>query len=365
MNIFAKSQTALSSLNLVYLGKVVHEQPGFRGVSHLAEHLISYGVRECEAQYEKYGIVSNAATGPLSVSFYLQGLDRYLREFGRDFIARLLEFEPSKELFERERMVVLEEYKDCFTDQISSYLYNQMRICYDYCGPIGYREDLEKLTYESYIEYQRQAFCRPDKLIYVGDREFDMDIVFGESSLVRDFKLKNSTALQLEDKSSFEEKAVVHLHAPLQAGELPYARFAGKLLSSGMDSPLFKLVREKHALAYFVYAMPSPLSINYSSFDVLTLVSRENRDFAFELIEKVLAAPEEYITRQRFEDLYFAYSIALEKEEIERYINVTKYMLPYESSIDYLFDNKLLTYESVIDFIRSASGRLHRFSDKN
>ena len=75
MNIFVKSQTALASLNLVYLGKVVQEQPGFRGISHLAEHLISYGVRDCEPQYEKYGIMSNASTGPLSVSFYLQGLD--------------------------------------------------------------------------------------------------------------------------------------------------------------------------------------------------------------------------------------------------------------------------------------------------
>lgn len=364
MNIFVKSQTALASLNLIYLGKVVQEKPGFRGVSHLAEHLLAYSVRECEPQYEKYGILSNASTGPLAVSFYLQGLDRYIRQFGDDFISRILKFEPSRELFERERKVVLEEYKDCFTDQTGSYLLNRMRINYDYCGAVGYRRDLEELTYENYLEYQRQAFAKPDKLIYVGDKKFEKEIDFGQSSMYRNFVLKNSTELELEDKSRFDEKAVVHLHAPIREGDIAYAKFAGKLLSGGMDSPLFKIVREDHALAYFVYAAGSSLSLNCSSFDVLTLVSKENRDFAFELIEKVLNEPEKYVSRQRFEDLHFAYSISLEKEEIERYINVSKFITPYESSIDYLFDNKLLTYDSTIDFIRRAAANMHRFSDK-
>ena len=364
MNIFAKSQTALASLNLVYLGKVVHEQPGFRGVSHLAEHLISYGVRDCEAQYEKYGIVSNAATGPLSVSFYLQGIDRYIRQFGDDFIDRLLKFEPSKELFERERKVVLEEYKDCFTDQVGSYLLNQMRINYDYCGPVGYRADLENLTYDDYMDFQRSTFRAPDKLIYVGDSEFKKEINFSNSSLTREFKLQKSTTLELENKSSFEEKAVVHLHSPLQQHELPYARFASRLLSHGMDSPLFKLVREKHALAYFVYAAASSLSLNCSSFDILTLVSKENKDFTFELISDVMNNPEKYVTQERFDDLLFAYKIILEKEEIERYINVNKFIAPYECSIDYLIDNKLLTYESIINFIKNAAKNTHHFSDK-
>lgn len=365
MNIFVKSQTALASLNLVYLGKVIHEQPGFRGVSHLAEHLISYSVREYEPQYEKYGIMSNASTGPLAVSFYLQGLDRYIRQFGDEYIRKIMNFTPSKELFERERKVVLEEYKDCFTDQVGAYLYNQMRINYDYCGPIGYRKDLEDLTYEDYIEFQHRTFAEPDKLIYVGDCKFDCDINFGKSSLLRDFKLKTSTELELENKNQFDEKAVVHVHSPISQNDLPFARFASKLLSGGMDSPLFKLVREEHALAYFVHAMPNILSLNCCSFDIFTLVSKENKDFAFELIEKVIREPEKYVTRERFEDLHFAYKIALEKEEIERYINVSKYVAPYESSIDYIIDKGLLTYESCIDFIRSCAEKIYRFSDKN
>ena len=365
MNIFVKSQTALASLNLVYLGKVVQEQPGFRGISHLAEHLISYGVRDCEPQYEKYGIMSNASTGPLSVSFYLQGLDRYIRKFGDDYIRRILSFEPSKELFERERKVVLEEYKDCFTDQISSYIYNQMRINYDYCGPIGYREDLEKLTYSDYIEFQRENFKAPDKLVFVGDREFEVNIDFASSDLRRNFILKNSTELQLENKNSFEEKAVIHLLAPIPQEDLPYGHFAARLLSRGMDSPFFKLIREKHALAYFVHASASSMSIDSSTFDIITLVSKENKDFTFDLLESVMNDPEKFISRERFDDLYFAYNISMEKEEIERYINITKFILPIESRIDHIINNKLLTYESIIDFIKRTAKKCLRFSDKN
>ena len=58
-------------------------------------------------------------------------------------------------------------------------------------------------------------------------------------------------------------------------------------------------------------------------------------------------------------------SDCLEKEEIERYINVAKFIAPYETSIDYIIDKNLLTYESCIDFIRRCAANLYRFSDKN
>lgn len=364
MNIFAKSPTKLASINLIYLGKVVNEVAPFRGVSHLAEHLMSYSVRDLEPKYEKYGIVSNACTGPLFVAFYLQGLERYIKQFGEEFIQKITNFTPSKELFERERKVVLEEYKDCFTEQISCYLLNQSRINYDYCGAIGYREDLEKLTYEEYLDFQKTFFARPDRLIYVGKKSLELPLEFIQSPTEKMFELKYSTNLTLEQQSSFKEKAVVHLHTSLNSKELPYAKFASALLSKGMDSPLFKTVREKHALAYFVHCGTPSFSSNFSTMDILTQVSNENINLTFELISEVLTNIDKHLTKKRFKDLSTAYKITLEKDDIDRYINIGKYIVPYEDTVDYLFDHQLLTYDGMIEFIKSKSNHFLHFSDK-
>ena len=364
MNIFAKSATKLSSINLIYTGKVIHEEKPFRGVSHLAEHLMAYAVRDLESEYEKYGIVSNACTGPLYVAFYLQGLERYVKKFAEDFIFKIISFVPSKELFERERKVVLEEYKDCFTDQISSFVLNQSRINYDYCGAIGYREDLENLTYEQYLEFQKTFFSKSDKLLYVGSKPIDFNLEFGNTDCFKLFKFKESTSLQLEENSVFKEKAVVHLHTQITSDELPYAKFACALLSKGMDSPLFRVVREENALAYFVHCGAPSFSYNFSTMDILTQVSTENLHFTFEVIENVLNNVEKYISKKRFKDLITSYKITLEKDDINRYSNISKFITPYENTIDYLLDNKLLTYEKTIDFLKSKQGKFYHFSDK-
>ncbi len=364
MNIFAKSPTKLSSINLIYSGKVVHEAKPYRGVSHLAEHLMSYAVRVMESEYEKYGIVSNACTGPLYVSFYLQGLERYIKKFAEDFVVKIIDFVPSRELFERERKVVLEEYKDCFTDQISSYLLNQSRINYDYCGAIGYREDLENLTYEKYLEFQKTFFSKPDKLLYIGSKPLNLSLEFSETDCRKIFTFKEQTDLTLEQNSVFKEKAVVHLHTSLTPEELPYAKFACALLSKGMDSPLFRMVREENALAYFVNCGAPSFSYNFATFDILTQVSSENLHYTFDVIENVLNNVEKHVTRKRFNDLITSYKITLEKEDINRYNNVSKFITPYESTISYLIDNKLLTYDKTIEFLKSKQGKFYHFSDK-
>ncbi|MBR7128216.1 MAG: insulinase family protein [Lentisphaeria bacterium] len=364
MNIFAKSPTKLSSINLIYSGKVIHEKKPFRGVSHLAEHLMSYAVRDLESEYDKYGIVSNACTGPLYVSFYLQGLERYVKKFAEDFITKIMSFTPSRELFERERKVVLEEYKDCFTDQISSYLLNQSRINYDYCGAIGYREDLENLSYEQYLEFQKTFFSKPDKLLYVGSKPIDFKLDFATTDCNKIFNFSSSSTLKLEQQSEFKEKAVVHLHTQLAGNELPYAKFACALLSKGMDSPLFRTVREENALAYFVNCGAPSFSYNFATMDILTQVSDENLQFTFEVIENVLNNVEKFITRKRFNDMITSYKITLEKDDINRYSNISKFITPYENTIDYLLDNKLLTYSNVIDFLKSKQGKFYHFSDK-
>lgn len=364
MNIFAKSPTKLSSINLIYSGKVIHEEKPFRGVSHLAEHLMAYAVRDMESEYEKYGIVSNACTGPLYVSFYLQGLERYIKKFAYDFIAKIINFVPSKELFERERKVVLEEYKDCFTDQVMSYLLNQSRINYDYCGAIGYREDLENLTYEQYLEFQKSFFSKPDKLLYIGSKAIDFNLEFAKTDCNKLFDFKLETNLQLEKLNSFKEKAVVHLHTQITPEELPYMKFASALLSKGMDSPLFRVVREENALAYFVHCGVPSFSYNFATMDILTQVSTENLHFTFDVIENVLNNVEKYVTRKRFKDLITSYKITLEKDDINRYTNIGKFITPYESTIDYLLDNKLLTYDKTIEILKSKQGKFHHFSDK-
>ncbi|MDD3153510.1 MAG: insulinase family protein, partial [Victivallaceae bacterium] len=337
-----------------------------RGVSHLAEHIMSYAVRPLEAGYEKSAISSNACTGALHVRFFLQGLESQIRKHAPEFLRRIVDFEPSRELFERERQVVLEEYKDNFTDQAGAYLINLSRKYYDYYGPLGAREDLENLTYEAYLDFQHREFSRPAKLIYVGTTPFEpKKMEFAPTQLKRTFSFRPDRKLIPEHPCAFEEKTVIDFHTSLKAEELAYAKLGMTLLSAGMESPLFKLVREKHALAYFVFGTARLLSGNYGCADILTMVSNANRDKAIELIGKVLAAPEKFLTRKRFREVVASYVLHMRIQEIERYINIDQTLAPNpRQTLDYLMNHQMPTYESMIAFLQKFGVRFVPGTDR-
>ena len=112
MIINLKSQTDLSGFYVVYEGSTNLEKPGWFGISHLLEHLVCKSFDHLQEDFDRDSIDWNAYTSGNEIVFYLTGLDEKVNKWKGEFIKLLGQFNVTKEEFENERKIVLEEYMD-------------------------------------------------------------------------------------------------------------------------------------------------------------------------------------------------------------------------------------------------------------
>ena len=121
MLINLKSQTDLSGFYMVYYGSTLLEKRGNYGISHLMEHLMCKNFEKLRETFEKEGIDWNAYTSSNEIVFYMTGLDEKIDKHKKEYLEALQSFEITKEQFENERQIVLQEYEDTFNDQSQSH----------------------------------------------------------------------------------------------------------------------------------------------------------------------------------------------------------------------------------------------------
>jgi predicted Zn-dependent peptidase len=126
------------------------ENVGERGLSHMAEHLLCHSFDHLLPKITANSISYNAFTSDNHVVFYWTGLHEKLSEFESEFV-KIFDFVPTKEQFENERNIILQEYTQYMADQNSIYQ-NINRKYYDYYGAIGCRPDIESITYEDFLK---------------------------------------------------------------------------------------------------------------------------------------------------------------------------------------------------------------------
>ena len=124
MIINLKSQTDLSGFYVVYEGSTNLEKPGWYGISHLLEHLVCKSFDHLQEDFDKDGIDWNAYTSGNEIVFYLTGLDEKVNKWKGEFMDLLGQFNVTKEEFENERKIVLEEYMDAFNSQTEVHMLN-------------------------------------------------------------------------------------------------------------------------------------------------------------------------------------------------------------------------------------------------
>ena len=76
-----KSKTDLSYLYLVYNTSSSLEKEGYRGISHLVEHVMCEKLKEHEDEMSSDGINFNAYTSSNRVVFHMDGLERKMKKW--------------------------------------------------------------------------------------------------------------------------------------------------------------------------------------------------------------------------------------------------------------------------------------------
>lgn len=355
MIINLKSQSDLSGFYVVYEGSTNLEKKGWYGLSHLMEHLLCKSFDHLQEDFDRDGIDWNAYTSSNEIVFYLTGLDDKVNKYKNQFVELLTTFKITKEEFENERKIVLEEYMDTFNDQTSSHFLNLSRKLFNDYDPIGLREDLENLKYMDCINFFELQYMKPTKIINVSKhKEYKSKTVeFQERKIVKDIQFGNYD-VPMELNNDFKDKTSIAILSPVIEDDFAYVHFINAMLSLGLKSPLYQEIREKKGLAYYVHCYQSRMNDKGLS-SISTLTSNKNVDEVIKIVKKVINSPDKYLTKERFDLVRDYYKVRREKDEILRYKNVNQYINPEGWSVYDILDSITLkkvksVYDKYYDF---------------
>lgn len=339
MIINLKSQTDLSGFYVVYKGSTNLEKPGWYGLSHLMEHLVCKNFDHLQEDFDKDGIDWNAYTTSNEIVFYIQGLDDKVNKWKNEFMNLLGEFNVTKDQFENERNIVLEEYMDCFNDQTQSHMLNLSRKLFNDYDPIGLRQDLENLKYMDCLNYFDLQYSKPTKIINVSkNKEYKNNTIdFQDRSSDKKTKYGKYDSV-LELNNDFKDKSSIAILSPIIEEDFAYIHFINAMLSLGLKSPLYQEIREKRGLVYYVHCYQSRMN-NQSINTISTQTSNKNADKVIESVKEVITNPDKFLTKDRFDLVKEYFTVRKEKDEILRYKNVNQWINPDGWSINDILDS--------------------------
>jgi predicted Zn-dependent peptidase len=338
MIINLKSETELSGFYVVYEGSTNLEKKGWFGISHLMEHLMCKNFDHLQEDFDKDGIDWNAYTSSNEIVFYLTGLDEKVNKWKGEFMDLLGEFNVTKEQFENERNIVLEEYMDCFNDQTQTHMLNLSRKLFGDYDPIGLKEDLENLKYMDCLNFFELQYAKPTKIINVSKNKpyKNNTIDFAKRDIKKTIEFGDNDAT-LELSNEFKDKTSIAILSEIIEEDFAYVHFINAMLSLGLKSPLYQEIREKRGLVYYVHCYQSRVN-NQGINTISTQTSNKNYNGVVEAVKEVITNPDKYLTKERFDLVKDYYKVRMAKDEILRYKNVNQYINPEGWSVYEILD---------------------------
>ena len=343
MIVNVKSETGLSGFYVIFDGSTMNEKPGWFGLSHLMEHLVCKSFDHLQNLYQQKNIKWNAYTSNDCVVFYMRGLDRHINEHKKEFLDLLLSYEPTQEQLDNEKKIVMEEYKMSFNSQGSAHYMNLQRKMFGYYNAIGLRSDIENFTLQDCKEYLDLFYKKPTRIINISKyNDFESDVEFREKVEAKPFEIKMNMNLYtitsddetdvpegmipLEIITDYKNKISILNSSPILTKDFAYASFLCEMLGSGLNSPLYKEVREKLGLVYSISCFVDKLNNTSCTIGIMTDTSLKNIETVQNQIKNVLENKEEFLTQERFDIVKDSYITKLEESEILNYSNVGRYM---------------------------------------
>jgi len=335
------SPTDLSGFYIVYKGSVLNEDPSNYGISHLLEHLMCKQFQHLYNDFDRYSINWNAYTSGTEVVFHMKGLDEYIYKYRHELLNSLLTFNVTRDGFEKELSIVIQEYKDAFQDQFSSAYYNLIRKVYKNYGPIGKLQALENITYEQVYEYWEKYLSKPSIIINISKNS--------EFEGFNDFNTNYPTHFVADDSDQLVYEKIIDFSKVCVAGyieiykDMAYVDYVLEMLGKNLESPFMKEIREKRGLTYGVHNYVSDISANQGLVTTSLITTDENVEEVLSIYKKILSDPVTYLTEDRFQLIKDYYTVKKKKDEINAYSNHKKYITPEHWMIESILDD--ITFE--------------------
>jgi len=338
MIINLKSQNDLSSFYIIWEGSTNLEKKGWYGIAHLCEHLQTKMIDHLQEDFDRDGIEWNLWTSSNEICMYIQGLDEKVNKWKHIIMDLIFEFKITKEDFENERKIVIEEYLDSMNQQTEVHQINLDRKLFGDYGPIGLKEDLEKLKFMDIINFWELQYSKPSKVINVSKNNpyKNKTLDFAERTIVKSVSF-GEHKVPFELGNEFKDKSSLVMLSPVINEDFAYVHFINSMLSLGLKSPLYQEIREKKGLVYYVHCYQSRMNQQGIN-TIATQTSNKNFKAVVEATKTVLENPKKYLTKDRFNLVKDYYKVRMQKDEILRYKNVNQYINPEGWSVYEILD---------------------------
>lgn len=336
-----QNPTELSGFYIVYRGSTLNEKDGIYGISHLMEHLMAKNFDHLMDEFDQHGISWNAYTSRDNVVFHFTGLEEKLNMYRDTLLNLLKKFKVTEAEFENERNIVIEEYKDSFNDQISYHYHNLQRKLFNDYNPIGKLQDLQKLTYQDCLDYFEKQFKYPSYVINVSkDKIYKKEIQFAgdEDKYYTPIKYLKNDDFIYQPSNQFNDKSSIIYTSDVIRDDFGMFKFLSNMLGHGLNSPLYKELREKRGLVYFVISMLDKMTDNSGVVVFASLTSNDNVNEYMTTMDEILKSPDKYLTQKRFNIIKDFYYSLYKKKAINRYNNVDSYLEPSKWSVEFILD---------------------------
>lgn len=328
------SETKLSGFYIVYKGSTNLEKPGWRGLSHLMEHLIFKSVDHLQESFDRDGLNYNAYTSNNEIVFYLTGLDSRVNKWKDTFLNLLLKFQITEEEFENERKIVLEEYMDSFNDQAQVHYLNLNRMLFNNYTAIGSRQDLENLQYQDIIDFFDLQYAKPSKIINISrdSKYYNDSIEFATPEYTTNLEIESHNEI-FELRNEYIDKTSIIAVSPVINEDFGYATFINYMLSLGLISPLYSEIREKRGLVYYIHCHLDTKNKQANSM-ISTITSNENVEELLQCLQEIISNPDKYITQERLEVVKDFFTVKKEINDVMRHENVNSLITDNQTIYD-------------------------------
>lgn len=313
---FIKSNLpGVSMFRLSYDNTVAYEVPGTRGLSHLAEHLMCRCFNDKNEYIDANAIFSNASTHYTGVTVFFRGLTSRLLPLIQDIFGsgRFFDYLPSKDKFETEKNVVLQEYDMYFCQPDHAADLNILRKHFNYFHAIGCRQDIAECTYESFIHFYTMMFAVPTDAVLISD-----DLPYAHTlldnirslptmqcvNMLTDFRkltrVEPGDSFKPEFFGSTTKETTILDWIEVRGLTCAMNHVIADLWGDGMSSPVFNEIREKRGLSYSPHV--TPLSNLIPSIQIMIKTDPDNVETVRGIIEDMFSnAWDMFITKDRFE----------------------------------------------------------------
>lgn len=256
---------------------------------------------------KRLGIDYNAQTGTDRITFHFGGLDENLDLVAQEIYEYLVHrpFTWTQEVFETEKLTILQEYEDAFNEQESGALHNLIRRHYNYFCPVGFREDIEAFSYEDALA-ARELFMCPNLICRVGNESFKPEVI--KEPYQRAYEAKFGYYDAPQETVPKEGKTIVGLISrhSVPSQDRNKVGMILSCLNDGLEAPLAQEIREKRGLSYCSagYLLPL-LGTNVLVFFAAT--SKKQRKTLRKVYQEFFSGDlERHVSPSRFEDCYQA-----------------------------------------------------------